>query len=183
MLIPTQIIEKKLKRRIDTTVMPLVIMIYLMNYIDRNNYAAARLQGLEKDLGLSAKQYQLGLSILFVAYILAQVPSNLLLNHLGRPSLYIGFFTIAWGLVSALTSQVTTPGGIYACRFVLGLVEAPFFAGVLFYLSKWYTKTELNLRMSIFYSGSLISGAFGNLIAAGILKGLAGKRGMDAWQW
>lgn len=53
--------------------------------------------------------------------------------------------------------------------------------GVLFYLSKWYTKKELNLRMSIFYSGSLISGAFGNLIAAGILSGLAGKRGISAW--
>jgi hypothetical protein len=62
-------------------------------------------------------------------------------------------------------------------------LEAPFFAGVLFYLSKWYTKKELALRMSIFYSGSLISGAFGNLIAAGILSGLAGARGMDAWQW
>jgi hypothetical protein len=61
--------------------------------------------------------------------------------------------------------------------------EAPFFAGVLFYLSKWYTKKELALRMSIFYSGSLISGAFGNLIAAGILSGLAGARGMAAWQW
>jgi hypothetical protein len=62
-------------------------------------------------------------------------------------------------------------------------LEAPFFAGVLFYLSKWYTKNELALRMSIFYSGSLISGAFGNLIAAGILSGLAGARGMAAWQW
>ena len=61
--------------------------------------------------------------------------------------------------------------------------EAPFFAGVLFYLSKWYSKGELNLRMSIFYSGSLVSGAFGNLIAAGILSGLAGARGMSAWQW
>ena len=61
--------------------------------------------------------------------------------------------------------------------------EAPFFPGVLFYLSKWYTKKELNLRMSIFYSGSLISGAFGNLIAAGILSGLEGKRGLDSWQW
>lgn len=108
-----------------------------------------------------------GLSILFVGYILGQVPSNLLLNHLGRPSLYLGFFTTAWGLVSALTSLVTSFGGIVACRFILGIVEAPFFAGVLFYLSKWYTKEELNLRMSIFYSGSLISGAFGNLIAAG----------------
>lgn len=55
--------------------------------------------------------------------------------------------------------------------------------GVLFYLSKWYTKKELNLRMSIFYSGSLISGAFGNLIAAGILNGLGNSRGLSPWQW
>jgi MFS family permease len=112
-----------------------------------------------------------------------QVPSNLLLNYAGRPSLYLGFFTIAWGLVSACTSQVSTYGEIVACRFILGLVEAPFFAGVLFYLSKWYTKGELSLRMAIFYSGSLVSGAFGSLIAAGILSGLDGAQGMAAWQW
>ena len=70
-----------------------------------------------------------------------------------------------------------------ACRFILGIVEAPFFAGVLFYLSKWYTKRELNLRMSIFYSASLLSGAFGPLIAAGILSGMDGVRGIYAWQW
>jgi MFS family permease len=155
----------------------------LMNYIDRNNFAAAKLQGLEHDLHLRGDQYQLGLSILFVGYVLMQVPSNALLNFSGRPSWYIGFFVIAWGLVSLLTSQVKTAGDIIACRFILGLVEAPFFAGVLFYLSKWYTKGELNLRMSIFYAGSLLSGAFGSLIAAGILHGLAGKRGLSAWQW
>ncbi|KAL4736975.1 major facilitator superfamily domain-containing protein [Aspergillus similis] len=176
-------IERKLRRRIDSIVMPLVILVYLMNYIDRNNYPAAKLQGLPEDLGLVGDQYQVGLSILFVGYILMQVPSNLLLNYMGRPSLYLGFFIIAWGLVSAVTSQVTNYAGIVACRFILGLVEAPFFAGVLFYLSKWYTKKELALRMSIFYSGSLLSGAFGNLIAAGILDGLAGSRGMSAWQW
>lgn len=112
------------------------------------------------DLGLDDAEYQTGLSILFVAYILMQVPSNLLLNYMGKPSVYLGFFTTAWGLVSTLTSQVTGYGGIVACRFVLGLVEAPFFAGVLFYLSKWYTKRELAFRMSIFYSGSLLSGTF-----------------------
>lgn len=177
------VLETKLRRKIDALIMPLVILVYLMNYIDRNNYAAARLQGLEKDLGLVGDQYQTGLSILFVGYILMQVPSNLLLNYAGRPSLYLGFFVIAWGLVSALTSQVHNYSEIVACRFILGLVEAPFFAGVLFYLSKWYTKGELSLRMAIFYSGSLISGAFGNLIAAGILSGLNGARGMAAWQW
>ncbi|KAH8432976.1 putative MFS transporter [Aspergillus melleus] len=178
-----KVIERKLRRRIDSLIMPLVILVYLMNYIDRNNYAAAKLQGLEEDLNLNDAQYQTGLSILFVAYILMQVPSNLLLNYMGRPSLYLGFFTTAWGLVSTLTSQVKGYGGIVACRFILGLVEAPFFAGVLFYLSKWYTKKELALRMSIFYSGSLLSGAFGNLIAAGILNGLDGHQGISAWQW
>ncbi|KAM0718040.1 hypothetical protein Q7P37_006372 [Cladosporium fusiforme] len=175
--------EKKLRKKIDSLIMPIVVTVYLMNYIDRNNYAAARLQGLEDDLGLVGNQYQTGLSILFVGYVLMQVPSNAVMNHVGRPSLYLGFFTAAWGLVSLLTSQVKSFGSIVACRFILGIVEAPFFAGVLFYLSKWYTKKELNLRMSIFYSASLMSGAFGPLIAAGILNGMNGARGMAAWQW
>lgn len=89
---------------------------------DRNNYAAARLQGLEEDLNLTPQQYQTGLSILFVAYILMQVPSNLLLNYVGRPSLYLGFFTTAWGLVSTLTALVKNYEQIVACRFLLGLV-------------------------------------------------------------
>ncbi|RMZ81727.1 hypothetical protein DV738_g2102, partial [Chaetothyriales sp. CBS 135597] len=186
------VIQKKLMRKIDSLIMPLVVLVYLMNYIDRNNYAAARLQGLEEDLNLSDAQYQTGLSLLFVGYVLAQVPSNLLLNYFGKPSLYLGFFIVAWGLVSAVTSQVTSFGGLELnpslfCPFRQELIhlrtEAPFFPGVLFYLSKWYTKKELALRMSIFFAGSLLSGAFGTLIAAGILEGLDGARGISAWQW
>ncbi|KAE9581602.1 hypothetical protein CGMCC3_g2309 [Colletotrichum fructicola] len=176
-------IEKRLVKRIDWLIMPLILTVYLLNWIDRNNYASARLAGLEDDLNLGLTQYQTGLSILFVGYILGQIPSNLLLNWFGRPSLYLGFFTIAWGMVSAFTALVQSFAGIVICRFILGFVEAPFFPGVLFYLSKWYTKKEMNLRMSIFYSGALIAGAFGNLIAAGILEGLAGVRGLSAWRW
>lgn len=103
-----------------------------VTYSTRNNYAAAKLQGLKGDLGMNAQEYQTGLSVLFVGYILMQVPSNLALNYMGKPSLYLGFFVCAWGLVSACTSQVTDFGSIVACRFILGLVEAPFFAGVLY---------------------------------------------------
>lgn len=113
-------VEKKLRRKIDSLIMPMVMTVYLLNYIDRNNYAAARLQGLEDDLGLVGNQYQVGLSILFVGYTLMQVPSNLLLNFSGRPSWYLGFWIIAWGLVSTLTSQVHNYGEIVACRFLLG---------------------------------------------------------------
>ncbi|KAK4553242.1 hypothetical protein LTR86_009772 [Recurvomyces mirabilis] len=158
------LLEKRLKRKIDSIIMPVVVL-------------------LEEDLNMTGNQFQIGLSILFVGYTIMQVPSNMLLNYCGRPAYYIGGWTIAWGLVSALTSQVNTYGQIVACRFILGFVEAPFFPGVLFYLSKWYTKKELNLRMSIFYAGSLLAGAFGNLIAGGILNGLDGARGMRAWRW
>ncbi|EGP86711.1 unnamed protein product [Zymoseptoria tritici ST99CH_1A5] len=177
------VVEKKLRRKMDMIIMPMVVTVYLLNYIDRNNYPAAKLQGLMEELNMTQEQYQLGLSILFVGYVLMQVPSNALLNYCAKPSWYLGFFIIAWGLVSALTSQVHNYKEIVACRFILGIVEAPFFPGVLFYLSKWYTKKELNLRMSIFYSGSLLSGAFGPLIAAGILENLAGERGISAWRW
>lgn len=112
-----------------------------------------------------------------------QVPSNIILNWVGRPSLYLGCATVVWGLVSCVTSQVQGYGGMVAARFVLGIVEAPFFPGALFYLSKWYTKEELAKRNAIFYAGSLVSGAFGSLIAAGILSGLNGHLGMAAWQW
>lgn len=132
---------------------------------------------------MNASQYQIGVSILFVGYVLMQVPSNAALNYVGRPSWYIGGFTIVWGTISAVTSQVKTPSQIIGLRFVLGAVESPFFAGVLFYISKWYTREEISLRMAIFYSGSLVSGAFGSLIAAGILKGLNNSRGYEAWQW
>ncbi|KAH7347450.1 MFS transporter-like protein [Plectosphaerella cucumerina] len=168
-------IEKKLVKRIDWIILPIILAV--------NNYASARLAGLEEDLNLTLTQYQTGLSILFVGYIIGQIPSNLLLNWFGRPSWYLGFFTIAWGLVSGLTALVQNFAGIVVCRLILGFVEAPFFPGVLFYLSKWYTKKEMNLRMSIFYSGALIAGAFGNLIAAGILEGLAGAAGLSAWRW
>jgi MFS family permease len=73
--------------------------------------------------------------------------------------------------------------GIVVARFFLGVVEAPFFCGVLFYLSCWYTRAELSLRMTIFFAGSLLSNAFGGLVAAGILSGLNNARGLHAWQW
>lgn len=88
----------------------------------RNNYAAARLQELEQDLNLTPSEYQAGLSILYVGYLLAQVPSNMLLNYFGRPSWYIGFFACAWGLVTLLTALVTNFAGIMAWRLILGVV-------------------------------------------------------------
>ncbi|GME34252.1 Major facilitator superfamily [Neofusicoccum parvum] len=171
------------KRKIDLRLLPMMLLMYIMNYLDRNNIAAAKLAGLSKDLNLHDNQYQTALSILFVGYLLMQVPSNMLLNKLGKPSIYLPCCMIVWGIISTCTGAVQSFGGLVACRFFLGFVEAAYFPGCLYYLSAWYTREELVLRTAILYSGSLLSGAFSGLIAAGITKNMAGVRGLGAWRW
>ncbi|KAJ1299809.1 hypothetical protein OPQ81_000708 [Rhizoctonia solani] len=169
--------EKKLVRKLDCRLMPSMIVIFIMNYIDRTAVTAARLRGLEADLGLSDVQYQTVLAILYVSYCTLQVPSNMILNKVSRPSWYIGGCVIAWGLVSALTGVTHNFAGIVACRVFIGVPEAAFYPGATYILSRWYTRKELAFRAALLYFGLLVSNAFGSLMAAGILSGMQGKRG------
>ncbi|KAF2138079.1 uncharacterized protein K452DRAFT_353306 [Aplosporella prunicola CBS 121167] len=176
-------LEARLRRKIDLRLLPMIIIMYIMNYIDRNNIAAARLAGLEEDLSLHGNQYLTSVSILFVGYLLMQVPSNLFLNKIGLPAVYLPACMIVWGIISGATAGVQSFAGLVVCRFFLGFVEAAYFPGCLFYLSSWYTRKELGLRTAVLYSGALISGAFSGLIAAGIKGNMDGDRGLRAWRW
>ncbi|KAF3021462.1 hypothetical protein E8E14_009024 [Neopestalotiopsis sp. 37M] len=180
-----QELEKHLRKKIDLRLLPTMIIMYIMNYIDRNNIAAAKLAHLERDLGLpsGSTEYQTAVSILFVGYLLMQIPSNLFLNKIGKPALYLPTCMIVWGVISAATAGVKNFGGLIAVRFFLGFVEAAYFPGCLYYLSCWYTRKELGLRTAMLYSGALISGAFSGLISAGITANLDGAQGIAAWQW
>ncbi|KAG9119652.1 hypothetical protein FRC07_005238, partial [Ceratobasidium sp. 392] len=118
--------ERKLVRKLDFRLMPMIIVIFIMNYIDRTAVTAARLRGLEADLNLSGQspsyynetiwalirtpaiEYQTVLAILYVSYCTLQVPSNMILNKVSRPSLYVGTCVVLWGLVSALTGPHNT---------------------------------------------------------------------------
>ncbi|KAF5365420.1 hypothetical protein D9758_010831 [Tetrapyrgos nigripes] len=176
-------VERKLVRKLDTRVLPTIILIYIMNYIDRTAVTTARLQGLEEDLGLTDLHYEVILSILYVTYCPTQIPSNMLLNWIKRPSIYIGGCVIAWGLVSALSGATHNYGGILTTRMFIGLPEAAFYPGTVYLLSRWYTKKELAFRSAILYCGQLTSNAFGALLAAGVLHGLEGARGIRGWRW
>lgn len=112
-----------------------------------------------------------------------QIPSNMFLNWIGKPSLYLPVCMMIWGMLSILTGITHNFTGALLTRFFLGFVEAAFFPGALFLLSKWYTRKELGLRTAILYCGNLMSNAFGGLIAAGILNGMEGKMGQAAWRW
>lgn len=175
--------ECLLVRKIDLRLLPMVILMYILNYLDRNNIAAARLAGLESDLSLTGTQYLTALSILFVGYILMQIPSNLFLNKVGKPAIYLPSVMVVWGIISGATAGVKSFNQLVAVRFLLGFVEAAYFPGCLFLLSSWYTRKELGFRTAVMFSGSLLSGAFSGLISAGITHGLDGARGLRAWRW
>lgn len=177
-----QTVEKSLKRKLDARC-SLFVLIYIMNYLDRNNIAAARLKGLQEDLDLNYSEYATCLSILYVGYILMQVPSNILINRIQRPSLYIACAMLLWGLVSTLSGNVHNFAGMVAIRFFLGFIEAAFLPGALLILSKWYTRRELTKRNAILFCGNLISNAFSALVGAGVLSNMQGVLGHAAWRW
>ncbi|KAJ5997991.1 hypothetical protein N7499_005613 [Penicillium canescens] len=175
--------EKALVRKIDIRLLPMIILMYILNYLDRNNIASARLAGLEEDLGLVGNQFATCVSILFVGYLLMQIPSNLMLNKFGKPALYLPAAMVLWGIISTATAAASSYAGLVVIRFFLGFVEAAYFPGCLYFLSAWYTRKELGFRTAALYSGSLLSGAFSGLIAAGITRNMDNVLGLRAWRW
>lgn len=110
-----------------------------------------------------------------------QVPSNMLLTRL-RPSLYLPLWVVVWSTIAAFTGAVQNFGQLITVRIFLGVAEAPFFPGIYFVMSCWYTRRELGLRMAILYSGLIIATAFSGLIAAGIFAGLDNVHGISGWR-
>ncbi|KAF3034338.1 hypothetical protein E8E12_006148 [Didymella heteroderae] len=173
--------EKKLVRKLDLHLIPIVMLAYLLSFLDRVNIGNSRLYGMEKDLGLVGNQYQIAVSILFVTYITFEVPSNLVLKKF-TPSRWIAFITFSWGIVATLTGLVQSYSGLLACRVLLGALEAGLFPGMSLYLTFWYTKNELALRVGYLFVSAAIAGALGGLLAFGIGR-MDGIQGMSGWRW
>ncbi|KAH8171278.1 major facilitator superfamily protein [Sarocladium implicatum] len=175
--------ERRLVRKLDLRLMCPLILMYILNYLDRNAIGAAKVAGIVPSLGLTDSQFQLSVSILFIGYVLMQVPSNLFLNKIGRPSIYLPACMAAWGVLCAATGATQSFSGLAATRFLLGFTEAAYFPGCMLCLTVWYTRKELALRTALLYCGSLLSGAFSGLLTAGITSSLDGVRGLESWRW
>lgn len=110
-------------------------LMYWLNFLDRNAITLARLNGFEEELGLTSTQYSTSISILFVGYILGQIPSNMIITRV-RPSWYMGTCMMGWAIISGLTAITKNYTGVVLTRFFLGVVEAPYYPGALYLLGK-----------------------------------------------
>ncbi|KAG0708676.1 major facilitator superfamily domain-containing protein [Suillus ampliporus] len=175
-------LERRLLRKLDLR-MSTIVLLYALNTVDKSNASSARLAGFEKDLHLQGQQYATILSIMYVGLILMQLPGNMFLHWLERPAIIIPSTMVVWGVVSALTGITKNYTGILVARFFLGFMEAPFYPGVLFLISRWYKRDELAVRTTLVTCGGVLSFGFGALFASGILQGMQGKLGQAAWRW
>lgn len=173
--------ERRLLRKLDAWIVPPVMLLYLLSFLDRVNIGNARLYGMEEDLGLTGDQYQVAVSLLFVTYILSELPSNLVIKRF-TPSRWLAFITTGWGITATLTGIVSNYAGLLACRVILGALEGGLFPGLTIYLTMFYTKRELALRIGYLFVSAAIAGSVGGLLAYGIgfMDGVQGLRG---WRW
>jgi len=161
--------ERRIRSRMDWRIVPCVLLLYLMCFIDRANIGNARIQGMDKDLNLIGYRFNWASSIFYMSYIAAEIPSNIILKHVGG-QYYLPALVVAFGLVSMCTAFVTTFQGLLVCRFFLGIAEGGMMPGASYYMSCLYRRHELLFRMGIFIQGATLAGAFGGLLAAGLVQ-------------
>jgi MFS transporter, ACS family, tartrate transporter len=167
-------------RKASVRLIPLIAIAYGVAYTDRVNISFAALQ-MNRDLHFSASSYGLGAGLFFLSYAACEIPSNLLLYRFGARR-WIARIMITWGLLAMGMMFVKTPVEFYVVRFLLGMAEAGFFPGVVFYLSQWFPANVRARTVSRFYVALPLSSVFmGGL--AGALLNLQGRLGLAGWQW
>ncbi|ATA18398.1 sugar phosphate permease [Gibbsiella quercinecans] len=170
-----------LYRKITWRLIPFLCLCYLAAYLDRINVGLAKLQ-MADQLALSEAAFGLGAGLFFVGYILFEVPSNLVLQRVGA-RLWIARIMISWGLLSTATMFVTTPMQFYVIRFLLGVAEAGFLPGVLFYLTMWFPSWRRGRIIALFMLGLPLSSVIGGPLSGWIMGHFDMRHGLHGWQW
>ncbi|KAF9877369.1 major facilitator superfamily transporter [Colletotrichum karsti] len=177
----TQDEEKAVVKKLDWYLMPLLVVGFYVLQLDRTNIGNAMTDTLSQDLGISNNQVNVGNQLMFAGIVVAEIPSNLILQILGAP-VWLTLQVAIWGTIALTQAWCTNVDSFYATRFLLGVFEGGYVPGCQYMLALFYKRDELALRTSVFYFGNYSAAATGSLIAAGILQ-LGGRGGLAGWQW
>ncbi|HEY1212994.1 MAG TPA: MFS transporter [Bryobacteraceae bacterium] len=176
---PTQAV--KIYKKVAWRIIPILFVCYILAYLDRINVGFAKLQ-MQQDLGISDSVYGSGAGMFFVGYFLFEVPANIALTKVGA-KLWLSAIMALWGIVSAAHMFVHTAADFYVLRFLLGVVEAGFFPGVLLFLTLWYPRQYRTRMTAAFMAAIPLSGAIGGPISGWILAQMSVFGGLRGWQW
>ncbi|KAL5464672.1 hypothetical protein PMIN07_004399 [Paraphaeosphaeria minitans] len=173
--------EVALVRKLDTFIAPVMMLLMLISYLDRGNIGFAATQGMTEDINLKGTELNTAVSVFYIFYILAEFPTSIVVKRL-QFNRVIPAITFCWGLVCMCTGFVQSFGGLVTTRIFLGFFEGCLFPSMTLFLCNWYTREELGIRVAYLFIASALSGAFGGLIALGVLY-MDGVNGWAGWRW
>ncbi|WP_250466530.1 MULTISPECIES: MFS transporter [unclassified Caballeronia] len=173
-------LEQQAVRKAAWRFIPILALAYFFNYLDRTSVGFAALT-MNRDLGLTATQFGWGAGIMFAGYCICEVPSNLALYRFGARR-WLARIMITWGFFAAATALATGPTSLYAIRLLLGIGEAGFFPGVIFFLAVWFPASYRTRVLAWFTVSTPLSSFVGGPLSAWLLK-LDGMLGLAGWQW
>ncbi|KAH6621950.1 major facilitator superfamily domain-containing protein [Boeremia exigua] len=174
--------EKRLVRKIDWRLLPILGALYSISLIDRTNIANARVAGMGADLALNVgDRYTTALVMFFPTYVIFELPSNIVLRKVGSAN-WLAFIAVSWGAVMIGQGFVKSWQALTACRALLGLFEAGFFPGCVYLITCWYKRREMQKRLGGFYLVAVGIGGIANILAYGIMQ-MEGVGGVRGWQW
>jgi len=172
--------EQQALKKFATRLVPFLALLYFAAFIDRTSVSFAA-EGMNRDLGFSSYIYGLGAGIFFLGYVLFEVPSNLFLHAVGARR-WIARIMISWAVIAGAMALVKGPTSFYVVRLLLGVAEAGFFPGVVYFLTRWVPAMERARLIGLFMTAIPISTALGGPLAGAILR-LDGLAGLAGWQW
>ncbi|MDN5556421.1 MAG: MFS transporter [Acinetobacter sp.] len=173
-------IEKRTLRKITWRIVPFIMILYLIAYIDRVNIGFAAIT-MKEDLGFTASILGFGAGIFFLGYFLFEVPSNIILHKVGA-RIWIARVMVTWGIIAGGMAFVESSTSFYVMRFLLGVAEAGFFPGIILYLSYWFPARNRAGVIALFMAAAPIATAIGSPISAALLE-MHGIMGLAGWQW
>jgi len=167
-------------RRVNRRILPFVMLLYLVAYIDRSNISVAAL-GMNAELQLTERMYGIAAGLFFATYIVFEIPSNIALTRFGARR-WIARIMVTWGIIAAGMALVTSAYQLYGMRLLLGAAEAGFTPGIIYYLARWYPSRDRAHAMSFFYIGAALASVIG-LPLSGLLLNAHGVLGVSGWRW
>ncbi|KIW94130.1 uncharacterized protein Z519_05446 [Cladophialophora bantiana CBS 173.52] len=175
-------LEKKLRWKVDRRLLPLCGALYAVSLIDRLNLPNARLAGMDAALGLSiGNRYSILTMAFFIGYIICDFPANFVMRKVG-PASFLGTIGFCWGVLTIGMGFCKTWGELLLCRIIFGMFEGGLFPGLIYLLSCWYVRHEVQVRFSGFYGAGMLVSGLSNLLAYGLSKA-NGLSGLGGWSW
>ena len=178
---PTVVDANALYRKVLWHLLPMLVIVYIIAYIDRSNVGFAKL-GFMRDLGFSDTVFGIGAGVFYAGYMIFEIPSNLMLAKIGFRKTLLRIM-ILWAVCSGLLAVMTSPNSYYFARFLLGASEAGLFPGVLLYLTYWVPVSRRSRFTAVFMAAIPLSGVISGPLSGSIMHGMEGLYGMKGWQW